>query len=156
MDVVVQESRNGKGIFAGRAFAPQEALYEVTGRFITGDEEEDIEDAVRDNAFRFSEDLYISPVGSIGDFQNHSCEPNAQVVKRDDRLFVVAMRQIKNAEEILIDYSTIIGADDVWEMQCNCGSPQCRSVVKSFDTLPAALRNTYRKNGAVPEYIARQ
>ncbi|HUO50603.1 MAG TPA: SET domain-containing protein [Candidatus Paceibacterota bacterium] len=154
MDLVVQKSRNGKGIFAGRDCAPEEVLYEVTGVFITGDEDEDIDETIRDNAFRFSEDLYISPAGGIGDFQNHSCEPNAKVVKREEMLFVVSCRAITKGEEIFIDYSTIIGADDIWEMSCNCGGSHCRTVVRSFDTLPKALQKEYRECGMVPDYIA--
>lgn len=153
MDLVVTETRNGKGICAQRNFEPEEVLFEVTGEFITGDEDEDIDEVVRDNAFRYSEDLYISPAGAIGDFQNHSCEPNAKVVKREQRLFVVAIEPIKKGEEVLIDYSTIIGADDVWEMTCNCGSPLCRHLIRSFNTIPSALQKKYIERGMVPEYI---
>lgn len=154
MDLVVKKSRNGKGIFAEREFAPGEVLFEVTGRFISGDEDEDISGTDRDNAFRFDEDSYITPGDSIGAFLNHSCEPNAKVVKKDDRLFVVAADAVHKGAEVLIDYSTITAADDTWEMPCNCGNETCRGVVKSFDKLPAALRAAYQKRGMVPEYIA--
>lgn len=154
MSLVVKKSRNGKGIFAVREFAPEEVLYEVTGTFITGDEDEDIDETARDNAFRYSKDLYITPAGTIGAFQNHSCEPNAKVVKKGKRLLVVAAAPVPKGAEVLIDYSTITAADDIWEMPCNCGSPKCRGVVKSFDTLPAALRKKYLKHGMVPEYVA--
>ncbi len=153
MSLSVQITRNGRGIVAGRSFKRDEDLFEVVGAFITGDEDEDIDDQVRDNAFRFDEDRYISPQGSIGDFQNHSCAPNAKVEKRDDRLFVVAVQPIQSGEEVLIDYSTIIASDDSWEMKCNCGAQVCRGIVSSFDALPKKLQKEYIKNGIVPKFI---
>lgn len=153
MDVSVRKTRNGRGIHAVRHFAAGETLYEITGTPISGDADEDIDDTVRDNAFRFDENLYISPAGSVGDFQNHSCVPNAKVAKRDGRLYVAAIRSIARNEEVLIDYSTIIAADDIWEMACNCGADACRGLVRSFDRLPARLRKKYRADGVVPDYI---
>lgn len=153
MTLVVQNTLNGSGIVASRDFAAEEILYEVTGEMISGDADEDIDEKTRNNAFRFSEDLYISPDGSIGDFQNHSCVPNAKVIKKGNRLFVAAVTPIHAGEEVLIDYSTITAADDVWEMQCNCESGRCRGVVGSFDTLPDTLQKKYRQSGMVPHYI---
>jgi hypothetical protein len=153
MDLVVADTRNGKGVVASRAFTMGETVFEVTGIFITGDVDEDIPDLVRDNAFRFSEDLYISPNGSMGDFLNHSCFPNAKIEKIGERLFVVALHDIAPGDEVLIDYSTIVGADDVWEMDCNCGAEVCRGVIRSFDTLSEPLRERYVQRGMVPPYI---
>ncbi len=153
MDVEIKHTLNGKGIVALRDFSEEEILFEVTGPFVTCDEDEDMDERMRSNTFRYSEELYISPAGNVGDFQNHSCEPNAKVVKTGDRLFVVAAQPIRKGEEILIDYSTIVAADDVWEMQCACGSDSCRGVIKSFNTLPAELRQKYEQSGMVPQYI---
>lgn len=153
MDLVVKKTRNGKGIWTVRDFKAGEVLYEVTGPFISGDEDEDIDERTRANAFRYSNDLYISPDGSIGDFQNHSCDPNAKVVKRGTKLLVVSTARIPKGTEVLIDYSTITGADDIWEMECNCGNGVCRGVVGSFDRLPPALRKKYVRDGMVPKHI---
>lgn len=154
MDLVVADTRNGKGIVASRSFLADEKIFEVTGILITGDVEEDIPDIVRDNAFRFNENFYISPNGSIGDFLNHSCLPNAKIEKNNERLFVVAIQDIAPREEVLIDYSTIVAADDIWEMDCNCGVGMCRGVIRSFDTLPLSVRKMYIQRGMVPPYIA--
>lgn len=154
MDLIVQETRNGMGIVAAREFAQDETLFEVTGEFISGDADDDIDEATRSNTFRFSEELYISPEGTIGDYQNHSCEPNAMVVKTGGRLLIVAVQKIAKGEEALIDYSTIIADDDIWQMQCTCGSQVCRGTIKSFDTLPPELQEKYFRRGMVPHYIA--
>ncbi|MDR3571685.1 MAG: SET domain-containing protein-lysine N-methyltransferase [Candidatus Pacebacteria bacterium] len=153
MDLYIEETRNGKGICAARAFAAGETLYEVTGVFITGDVDEEIDETTRNNAFRYDENRYISPAGSIGDFQNHACEPNAKVARREDKLFVVAINPIQKGEEVMIDYSTIIGSDDEWEMTCNCAAASCRGTIKSFDTLPHALQQRYIEQDIVPAYM---
>ncbi len=154
MDLIVAETRNGHGVVALRDFAKDENLFEVTGRFISGGANDDVDEKTCSNAFRYSEELYISPEGTIGDYQNHSCEPNAMVVKTGGRLFVVAAEMIAKGEEALIDYSTIIAEDDIWQMQCSCGSSVCRGTVKSFDTLPPELQERYFERGMVPRYIA--
>ncbi len=146
-------ARNGQGIFARVPFKKEETLFQVRGQMLTCDEDDDIEDEIRNNTFRYDKDWYISPQGLIADMLNHSCAPNAKVVKRGRKLFVVALRSIGKGREVLIDYSTIVAADDVWTMRCNCGASTCRKVVRSFPKLPPILQARYRKQGAVPPYI---
>ncbi len=63
-------------------------------------------------------------------FINHSCEPSAGV----RGLTVVALIDIREGEEITIDYSTIEG-DIRWEMKCSCNSQGCRGVISSVESL---------------------
>lgn len=149
----VKKSRNGKGIFAKRKFKTGDTIFQVVGRFITGDVDEALDDTERDNAFRYDKDRYISPKGRIGDYLNHSCEPNARVVKKNKKLFIVAAQPIVRGEEVLIDYSTIIASDDIWSMRCNCGSKQCRGIVRQFHKLSKNTKENYLQSGMVPKYI---
>ncbi|MDB5266828.1 MAG: hypothetical protein JWN89_643 [Parcubacteria group bacterium] len=153
MDVHVRRSRNGQGIFANRDFSAQEVIYEVKGKLITCGEDEDIDQRVRDNTFRFDKEKYLSPEGELGDFQNHSCEPNAGVFKSKKKLFIKAIKNIKEGKEILIDYSTILATDDTWTMKCNCGSANCRGIIKKFKNIPKVTKEKYLALGIVPEYI---
>jgi SET domain-containing protein len=125
----------------------------VKGYFISGDVDEDIEESVRDNAYRYDADRYISPQGKIGDMLNHSCNPNAKVSKEGDKLLVRAIKHIPVGKEVVIDYATITGADDIWSMKCNCGSTKCRGKIVPFKRLPKELRDTYKKLGIVPAHI---
>ena len=69
---------------------------------------------------------------------NHSCDPNVFEYKRK----VIAMRNIKNGEEITFDYS-ICSIDD-WRMKCHCGSQNCRKTVRgNFFKLPQKLQIEY-------------
>ncbi len=71
-------------------------------------------------------------------FINHSCKPNAGV----RGLTVIAIKEIKEGEEITIDYSLIEG-DDRWEMDCHCGKLGCRKVIRSVQFLPKDIFKRY-------------
>ena len=149
----VKQARNGKGVFAKKNFKNDSTLFEVKGTFLTCFEDEIIDDHIRDNTFRFDKDLFLSPEGEIANYANHSCVPNAKVVKKNKKLYLVAIADIQKGEEVVFDYSTIIAADDVWSMNCNCGTDNCRSVVKRFTLLPKTLKDIYMAKNIVPSYI---
>ena len=151
-DLVIRKSRHGRGIYARRDFFPGEIIFQVVGKRITCDEGDELDDAIRANTFRFDIDTYISPVGRVGDFLNHSCSPNAKISKNTNRLFVIAMDTILKGEEVVIDYSTILASDDTWEMNCNCGSENCRGLIKKFNSLPRKIKKKYLLFEMVPNY----
>jgi SET domain-containing protein len=151
--IEIRKSKNGLGIFSINGFSSKEVIFEVKGSFISCYEEDDIDEKTRANTFRFDEEKYLSPEGEIGDFLNHSCNPNSTVLKNDEKLFVVAVNDIGKNEEVTIDYSTIIALDDSWEMKCNCGSNKCRNQIGTFDSLPKEIKHKYVLLNMVPEYI---
>ena len=69
---------------------------------LTG-EDDDLDSKIRDNTFRFHEDYFLSPRGELGDFLNHSCKPNAYVLKKKNKLFIYSLNDISLGDEILID-----------------------------------------------------
>lgn len=79
-------------------------------------------------------------------FLNHSCNPNASI----KGLTVVAIRNIKEGEEITFDYSIIEG-DVRWELKCLCKQPNCRKVIRSVQFLPKKVFKKYLPN--VPTYF---
>lgn len=151
--VTVAKSRIGQGLFAVSDIPKNQIVFEVVGSYKLGDEEEKMSAKTRNNLFRFGKDNYISPDGNIGDFLNHSCNPNAFVIKKSNKLFIKSLRKIKKDEEVVIDYSTILASDDIWTMKCRCRSDNCRGVVKTFERLPKKLQQEYIKNKIVPKYI---
>lgn len=152
-NLVVKKSRNGLGIFAAVYIKPGQAVFPIYGTrkhyatlLARGG-------TFLDNCFRVSEEYYVSPEGYIGMYLNHSCEPNARVVKKRDKLFVYAITKIPAGTEVLIDYSTITAGDDIWTMRCNCGRKACRGLVTNFYKLPHTLREKYKTLHIVPKYI---
>lgn len=152
-NVYIKNARNGKGVFVRKKILPNKKIFEIKGVFLTCNEDDELDEETRNNAFRFDEDLYISPGKDIANFVNHSCEPNVKVVKKNKKLFIYSILPILKDEEILFDYSTILARDDVWEMECNCGSKKCRGVVKQFKKLPLKLKEKYIKEEIVPDFI---
>jgi SET domain-containing protein len=82
----------------------------------------------------------------IAVFANHSCSPNILI---DEHLQVFALRQIKEGEELLLDYSTT-ELDPYWSMKCSCGEACCRKTLLSFQYLPLELQNEYSRFLASP------
>ncbi len=152
-DLTVQKSRCGLGIFTERAFARGETLFRVEGPFVRCDIDDDMDPRARNNTFRYDTDRYISPAGTIADYLNHSCEPNARVRKHRGTLRVIALKRIPQGTEVTIDYSTITAADDAWIMRCRCSTPSCRKIIRSFNTLPTTLQKNYIRAEIVPTYI---
>lgn len=148
--------RNGLGIVATKAFAQGTLICEIKGRIIAPQTvwrywETDPRRA--ENCFRCSAERYLDPDGEIGQYANHSCNPNAGIVKQGRRLLLKAIAPIARGDEVTHDYATLLGADDIWSMRCNCGAAQCRRTVRNFTRLPAAVRAKYRQLGCVPEFI---
>ena len=154
--LTVETVRNGRGIVALRRFRRGALICEVTGKRVTSETVWaywDRDPRLGANCFRCDDDHYIDPDGEIGAFANHSCNPNAGIVKRGRRLFLKALAPIAAGEEVTHDYSTLLGADDVWTMRCNCGEAACRRVVRNVRRLPPATLRRYRRLGIVPDFI---
>ena len=152
----VRPVRNGKGIVALKAFRQGALICEIRGKVVTGDDvwrywDHDARRAA--NCFRYDADHYLDPEGEIGAYANHSCNPNAGVVKRARGLLFKAIRPIAAGDELTHDYSTLLGADDVWRMKCNCGDANCRKVVRNYRALPRGLVRRYRALGVIPDFI---
>ena len=153
--VFVGPARLGRGLFAGRTFAPGETIIRITGRVLDHRVLWNRGGRFAANCLRFGPETYLDPGDSPGRFVNHSCEPNAGIGKANNRLFLFAARRIRARQEILIDYSTTIGDDDIWTMRCRCGARACRRVVKRFGSLPLDTQRGYLRGGLVPGYIVR-
>lgn len=72
-------------------------------------------------------------------FLNHSCDPNVGI---KGKVNVVAIKNIKEGEEITLDYS-ITESDELWEMKCECKATNCRGIIRSIQFLPQKTFNKY-------------
>ena len=156
--VEVRAVRIGRGLVAVRPFRVGARVMPILGRVVSartvwGWWQSQPRRAA--NCFRLAGDRYLDPSGQLGAFANHGCRPNVRVVARGDRLAFEAIRAIREGDEVLHDYSTLLGADDVWTMRCRCGSSQCRGRVARFDSLPTRKIRYYRSIDAIPGYVWR-
>jgi SET domain-containing protein len=154
--LAVKPVRNGRGIVALKSFRPGALICEIRGRIVapaTVWRYWDTEPRRGENCFRHSAERYLDPHGEIGQYANHSCAPNAGIVKDGRRLLLKAIVPIARGDEVTHDYATLLGADDVWTMRCNCGAPGCRRVVRNMRALPAAVMARYHRLGVIPRFI---
>lgn len=154
--LIVGPVRNGRGIVALKAFPQGAAICQIRGKIVTAAavwRYWDTDPRRGDNCFRYDADHYLDPEGEIGAYANHSCHPNAGLVMAGRRLMLRAIRPIAAGDEVTHDYSTLLGADDVWKMKCNCGEANCRKVVRNIGGLPAGVRARYKSLGVIPGFI---
>jgi len=127
----------GRGLFARRPFRAGERIVEMKGWLAKSAELHD--DWL---AMQVGPDLWLCSHGDLDDdCGNHSCDPNAGFATGEPILF--AIRDISAGEEICWDYSTSIG-EVGWSLECRCGSPKCRGVVRSWLELTPAERDRLR------------
>jgi hypothetical protein len=137
----------GKGVFAARRFEAGERILRFVGP--RTDRSDPIHNSVEGaNLLQVGRETYILPRPK-GVFVNHSCNPNAGL--RGTRS-LVALRRIDVGEEIRFDYSTTMD-EDFWTMECMCGQPGCRHVIRDFKRLPDAVRERYIALGIVPAFV---
>lgn len=80
---------------------------------------------------------------------NHSCDPNAWL----EGLNLVARRQIEKGEAITVDYATFCGPS-MEAFDCQCGSTQCRKVIRGTDCLEPSIIARYGDH--VSDYVRRK
>lgn len=155
--LAVRPVRNGKGIITLRSYRRGATVCRIRGRIVSADTVwgywQRGNTRRGENCFRFDADRYLDPEGWIGAYANHACNPNTGIVKDARGLKLVALRPIVTGEEITHDYSTLLGADDVWTMKCNCGAADCRAIVRNLSTLPPKLLRRYRRSGIIPSFM---
>lgn len=142
---VGQSKINGRGIFAGEDIPKGEVAFILKGQIIRLSPRTKEESMKFPDAIGMKEGIWLDPVPPFK-YINHSCEPNLGM--KDETSFV-ALRDIREGEELTFDYS--ISEHSLWEMECNCGSKDCRKIIKSVEYLPV---NAFRKYFPyIPEYF---
>lgn len=137
---------HGKGIRAGEDIKKGEIIQPIKGKmcFLTVKNKKD--SLSHPNWIGIAENQWIDPTKPFK-FLNHSCKPNSGV---KGKVNIVAIKNIKEGEEITIDYSIIEG-DNLWEMKCVCNEKGCREVIRSVQHLPEKTFKKYLP--FVPNYF---
>jgi hypothetical protein len=125
MKVYVRSAGVQKALHAGEAIGKGQVIVKLAGKAIATPSRHSLQ--VGDNLH----------VRELGDFQflNHSCSPNTKIAN----LTLSSLTDIAKDAELLFDYNST-----EWELaapfECECGSPQCCSVVRGYKHLTAAQR----------------
>jgi len=138
-----QSTIHGMGGFARCTIPSGTRIIEYVGERIS--KEESLKRCVANNEFIFTltetEDLDGSVPWNPARFINHSCSPNCEAELDEDRIWIVALRDIHRGEELSFNY----GYDlvDYQDHPCRCGSPDCAGYIVSEEFFPA-VRNKAR------------
>jgi len=154
-NLIIRETEKGKAVFAGRNIGAGEFVCEFTGPLVSMAEYLKLHDPSNNHYLQIDDDLFMGPSGNADDLINHSCNPNGGLVYRDGTVKFMAIRNIKEGEELSFDYSTTMD-EDGWEMDCLCGDPACRNKVRDFRHLTPSLQDRYISLGVVMPYIVRK
>lgn len=141
--IAVRRSKvQGRGIFATRAISEGERIIEYTGERISPSEADarcsDDEAMRRHHTFLFAVSPRIVIDGGRGGnesrFINHSCDPNCDVVISRGRVYIHALRDIAEGDELFYDYwyetDESYDWDDVRRIYpCRCKAANCRGTL---------------------------
>jgi uncharacterized protein len=134
--LIRSSSIHGTGGFAARDLKADTHIIEYVGERIT--KTESLRRCELDNPYIFALDDEWDVDGDVAwnpaRFLNHSCAPNCEVQIIDDRLWVIACRDIRAGEELTFNY----GYDlvDYREHPCRCGSPECVGYMVAEEFFP--------------------
>ena len=138
---------HGTGGFARAHIPAGTRLVEYVGRKI--DKQESLRQCELDNPYIFTIDDEFDLDGNVdwnpARLLNHSCSPNAEAQQEEDRIWIVALRDISDGEEITFNYNYDL--IDYKEHPCRCGSSNCIGYIiaeEFFDT----IRNHSAQNPA--------
>ncbi|MEA2701614.1 MAG: uncharacterized protein QOE22_323 [Candidatus Parcubacteria bacterium] len=129
---------DGKGVAAGEAIRKGELIQYIKGdaKYLAITNRE--QSASNPNWIGIGRNRWIDP-DHPNQYLNHSCSPNSGI---KGKVTMIALRDIKEGEEITIDYS-ITESDNLWEMECTCGEANCRKLITSIHHIPEEQFNAY-------------
>ena len=131
----------GRGVVTDVAIKTGTVVAVYGGRVAHATEFAELTDYEQTHALQIAEELFIVTIGELelGDFINHSCEPNLGSVAAT---MLVARRDIDAGEEVTFDYAMTDG-DPYDEFECLCGAPSCRGKVTGDDWMRRELWGRY-------------
>lgn len=126
---------HGRGVFALRALAAGERIFEYKGEVIRW------RTAIRQSRrridpghtylFGLSDGRVIDGTrgGNSVRWLNHACEANCEAIEIGDRVFIHATTSVPEGAELFLDYQLAVDAPDDAEVRlqyrCRCGSRRC-------------------------------
>ena len=126
MQVRVGPSRiAGQGLFAAQDIKKGARIMQYIGEKISSRER--ARRLAAGNAYIFHLTYRYAIDGQALDntarYINHSCDPNCEVEKTSDTIWIVALWNIKAGEELTYNYG--YDASNYQENPCNCGAQSC-------------------------------
>ena len=124
--VRIDNSRiDGQGLFAAQDITKGTRIIAYLGEKIT--RQESARRLEAGNAYIFHLNYRYALDGkalaNTARYINHSCDPNCEVEKTSDTLWIMALRDIKEGEELSYNYGYTL--EHYKDNLCNCGAKNC-------------------------------
>ncbi len=145
-----QDKGNGFGVFARQKIKRDELLIAYGGHVLTRDQLRLLQNDPHRYSLQIEEDLFLTSIGTLADYVNHSCDPNTGMA---GATMLAAMRDIEPGEEICWDYAMSDGSP-YDEFICTCDAAACRKKVTGDDWQIPALWQRYA--GCFSPYLQRR
>ena len=115
-------------------------IVEYTGPRISKDQGDEIyENRQTTYLFGLRDGREVIDGHGVAMFINHSCDPNCETDEIDNRVWIIALRNIKAGEELTYDYMLYDG-DENDPAPCYCGSKNCRGTMFSENEIKRQKR----------------
>lgn len=141
LDLRKKPDKGGFGVYAIAPIRKGEIVVVWGGRVVNSRDLEEVSLVQKRHSIQVDEGHFLVPhdQSEVGDFINHSCEPNCGI---KGQVSLVAMRAIFPGEEICYDYA-MTDASDYDEFTCACGSMECRGRVTGTDWMNEFVQKKY-------------
>lgn len=142
----VRPSRiHGMGVFARADIAKETRILEYVGERIS--KEESLRRRQGGNFFVFIVTDQFDIDGAVdwnpARFINHSCAPNCEARMEDERIWIIALRDIKAGEELGFNYGYDL--QDYEDHPCSCGAANCLGFMVAEEHFEDVRRKEARK-----------
>ncbi len=132
MSLIIRSSFiHAAGCYTTTPIAKGARVVEYTGPRITKERGDELYQG-REHTYLFGigDGKIVIDGNGMAAFINHSCDPNCEIDEVDDRIYIVALRNIEPDEELLYDYNLYDGDEDD-PAHCFCGANTCRGTMYS-------------------------
>lgn len=118
--VKVKRGLAGLGLFAGEDIKKGEIIIEYIGNILNKEEAD--KRVTSQYLFEVNRNKTIdgTPRWNTARYANHSCVPNAESDIKKGRVFVIAIKNIKDGEEIVYDYGEEFCEEHIKPHGCRC------------------------------------
>lgn len=131
MGLIVRSSDiHAAGVYTTSPIKKDSHVVEYIGPIVTRERADELYDG-RPFTYLFGrDDGSIIDGHGLAAFINHCCDPNCETDEINGKIWIIALRDIAEGEELTYDYCLYDGEEDD-EAPCHCGTANCRGTMYS-------------------------
>jgi uncharacterized protein len=144
--IVKSSSLHGAGVYTTTPLRKGTRVLEYTGPRLKKEETDGLyADSEVTYLFTMDDPNVVIDGFGMAAFVNHSCNPNCESDQIGDRIWIIALRDIKGGEELTYDYCLWDGEPGD-EAPCYCGAKNCRGTMYSEEEIARQKKLLRQKN----------